>query len=170
MSPPAFWSFPPFRLDPVTSRLWRDDVLIPRPPKPLAVLAILVAQAGQVVTKEALLDAVWPETAVTESVLKGCIRQIRRALSETAGTAQYVATVHRRGYRFLASVTLRAASSVLKGAILPGCNASGMIRNGRAHHRTNSREVMPSRSPFFAQCRICYNLTTNLECLVSFGD
>jgi Transcriptional regulatory protein, C terminal len=52
------------------------------------VLAVLVAQAGQVVTKEALLDAVWPETVVTEGVLKGCIRQVRRVLGETrASTA-----------------------------------------------------------------------------------
>jgi DNA-binding winged helix-turn-helix (wHTH) protein/predicted ATPase len=105
MSPPVSWSFPPFRLDLATGSLWRDKQLVPLSPKPLAVLATLVAQAGQVVTKEALLEAAWPDAAVTEGVLKGCIRQIRRALGETAGTSQYIATVHRRGYRFLASVT-----------------------------------------------------------------
>ena len=77
-----------------------------RSPKPVAVLASLVAQAGQVVTKEALLETVWPATVVTEGVLKGCIRQIRRALGETGTTQQYIATVHRRGYRFVAPVTV----------------------------------------------------------------
>lgn len=99
------WSFPPFRLDVGTGSLWRDDALVPLPPKPFAVLAALVAHAGQVVTKETLFAAAWPETAVTDGVLKGCIRQIRRALGERGKTAQYIATVHRRGYRFCAPVT-----------------------------------------------------------------
>jgi DNA-binding winged helix-turn-helix (wHTH) protein/tetratricopeptide (TPR) repeat protein len=85
--------------------LWRDDTLVPLPPKPFAVLATLVAHAGQVVTKEALFAAAWPDTAVTDGVLKGCIRQIRRALGESTGTASYIATVHRRGYRFCLPVT-----------------------------------------------------------------
>jgi DNA-binding winged helix-turn-helix (wHTH) protein len=111
MLPSLSWSFPPFRLDTATGSLWRDAQLVPLPPKPLAVLAALVAQAGQVVTKEALLDAVWPDTAVTEGVLKGCIRQIRQVLGETAEAPQYIATVHRRGYRFVAPVTPVAASA-----------------------------------------------------------
>jgi DNA-binding winged helix-turn-helix (wHTH) protein/tetratricopeptide (TPR) repeat protein len=98
------WSFPPFRLDLGTGSLWRDDELVPLPPKPFAVLAALVTHAGQVVTKEALFEAAWPETAVTDGVLKGCIRQIRHALGERTGTASSIATVHRRGYRFCAPV------------------------------------------------------------------
>ena len=99
------WSFPPFRLDLGTGSLWRDDTWVPLPPKAFTVLATLVAQAGQVVTKEALFDAAWPDTAVTDGVLKGCIRQIRRALGERAGMASSIATVHRRGYRFCVPVT-----------------------------------------------------------------
>ena len=99
------WSFPPFRLDLGTGSLWRDDELVPLPPKAFAVLATLVAHAGQVVTKEALLDAAWPDTAVTDGVLKGCIRQIRQALGERRGHGAYIATVHRRGYRLCVPVT-----------------------------------------------------------------
>jgi DNA-binding winged helix-turn-helix (wHTH) protein/predicted ATPase len=99
------WSFRPFRLDVGTGSLWRDEELVPLPPKAVAVLAALVTQAGQVVTKEALFEAAWPDTAVTDGVLKGCIRQIRRALGERAGAASSIATVHRRGYRFCARVT-----------------------------------------------------------------
>src|SRR4029453_19222327 len=98
------WCFGPFRLDPTTESLWRDEVLLPLPPKPFAVLAYLVAQAGQVVSKETLLDAVWPNTAVTEGVLKTCLGQIRRVLGETARAPQYIATLHPRGYRFVAPV------------------------------------------------------------------
>ena len=98
------WCFGPFRLDPTTESLWRDEVLLPLPPKPFAVLAYLVVHAGQVVSKETLLEAVWPHTAVTEGVLKTCLGQIRQVLGETARSPQYIATLYRRGYRFVAPV------------------------------------------------------------------
>jgi class 3 adenylate cyclase/predicted ATPase/tRNA A37 threonylcarbamoyladenosine biosynthesis protein TsaE len=98
------WCFGPFRLDPTTGSLWQDEVLLPLPPKPCAVLAYLVVHAGQVVAKETLLEAVWPHTAVTEGVLKTCLGQIRQVLGETARTPQYIATLYRRGYRFVAPV------------------------------------------------------------------
>src|SRR5262249_9003349 len=100
------WCFGPFRLDPTTQSLWCDAVLLPLPPKPTAVLVYLVAHAGQVVAKETLLKAVWPTTAVTEGVLKTCLGQIRQVLGETARHPQYIATLHRRGYRFVAPVTV----------------------------------------------------------------
>ena len=104
------WCFGPFRLDPSAAILWRDEVVLPLPPKPFAVLAYLVAHAGQVVSKETLLEAVWPHTAVTEGVLKTCLGQIRQVLGETARSPQYIATLHRRGYRFVApSVEATAA-------------------------------------------------------------
>jgi DNA-binding winged helix-turn-helix (wHTH) protein/tetratricopeptide (TPR) repeat protein len=120
------WSFPPFRLDLDTGSLWRDDELVPLPPKPFAVLAALVAHAGQVVTKEALFAAAWPDTAVTDGVLKGCIRQIRRALGESTGTTSYIATVHRRGYRFCAPVT--SVEALVSGAIADGRGATIDLR------------------------------------------
>ncbi len=98
------WCFGSFRLDPTTGSLWHDEVLLPLPPKPLAVLVYLVAHAGQVVSKETLLEAVWTHTTVTEGVLKTCLAQIRQVLGETARTPQYITTLHRRGYRFVAPV------------------------------------------------------------------
>jgi DNA-binding winged helix-turn-helix (wHTH) protein/predicted ATPase len=99
------WCFGAFRLDPETACLWQAEQLLPLSPRPFAVLAYLVARAGKVVTKDELLEAVWPETAVSEGVLKTCLGQIRQVLGETARTPQYIATVHRRGYRFIAPVT-----------------------------------------------------------------
>jgi predicted ATPase/DNA-binding winged helix-turn-helix (wHTH) protein len=98
-------TFGPFRLDTARACLWRGEQLLPLPPKPFAVLAYLVAHAGEVVSKEALLEAVWPETVVSEGVLKTCMGQIRQVLGETARQPQYIATMHRRGYRFIAPVT-----------------------------------------------------------------
>ena len=74
------------------------------PPRALAVLCQLVAHAGQLVTKEALLAAGWPDTAVSEWVLTTCMRALRQALGDDARQPQYIATVHRRGYRFVAAV------------------------------------------------------------------
>ncbi len=106
------WSFGPFRLDPANACLWQANRLVTLRPKPFAVLSYLVAHAGQLVTKEALFEAVWSETAVSDTVLKACIRQIRQALGDTAQTPQFIATVHRRGYRFLAPVTTAEPSSL----------------------------------------------------------
>src|SRR5262249_28158392 len=77
-------------------------------PKALAVLWRLVTQAGQVVTKEALLDAVWAGTVVSEGALTTCLRTLRQALGEDAQQPRYIATVHRLGYRFVAPVTAGA--------------------------------------------------------------
>jgi DNA-binding winged helix-turn-helix (wHTH) protein len=96
--------FGPFRLHLRDERLRRDQEVLPLQPKPFAVLRCLVTQAGQLVTKDALLDAVWPETAGSESVLTAAIRHLRRALADRARTPQFIETVHRRGYRFIAPV------------------------------------------------------------------
>jgi predicted ATPase/DNA-binding winged helix-turn-helix (wHTH) protein len=114
------WRFDPFRLDPVAPSLWRDEQLMALPPKPLAVLAYLVAHAGQVVTKDALLEAVWPDTVVTEGVLKTALGQIRQVLGERAKTPHYIATVYRRGYRFIAPVTAAAPPPVPAHTPAPG--------------------------------------------------
>lgn len=98
------WRFGPFCLDPASGCLWRDETLVSLRPKPCALLAYLVAHAGQVVTKERLFAAVWPEV-VSEGGLKDYINQIRKTLGDTPRTPQYIATVHRRGYRFVAPVT-----------------------------------------------------------------
>lgn len=110
------WHFGAFRLDAASRCLWRSEQLLPLPCKPLAVLAYLVTHSGQVVSKDALLEAVWPETAVTEGVLKTCIRQIRQALGDTVRLPQYITTVHGRGYRFLASVTAGERPAAMAGA------------------------------------------------------
>ena len=58
------------------------------------------------VTKDELLDAVWPQTAVTEAVVRVAIGLLRKVLGDTAQTPRFIATVARRGYRFLAPVSV----------------------------------------------------------------
>ena len=99
------WCFGPFRFDLENACLWRGAQMLRLTPKAFAVLQYLVEHAGQLATKEALLGAVWPETAVSDGVLKVRIDEIRKALGDSAKRPQFIATVHRRGYRFIADVT-----------------------------------------------------------------
>lgn len=105
MLSPSEWTFGPFRLDTANACLWQGEQMLALRPKTFAVLTYLITHAGQLVTKEALFDAVWPGVAVSDTVLKACIYQIRRVLGETAETPQCIATVHGRGYRFIAPIT-----------------------------------------------------------------
>ena len=68
-------------------------------------LQYLVEHAGQLVTKDALLHACWPGIAVGDGVLQVCMTELRKALGDTAAAPRFIATVHRRGYRFVAPVT-----------------------------------------------------------------
>src|SRR5262245_42433566 len=97
-------AFGPCQLDPENACLWRGTQMIPVTPKALAALRYLVDHPGRLVTKEALLEAVWPDTAVSDAVLKVRIGELRRALGDAVQTPRFIATVHRRGYRFIATV------------------------------------------------------------------
>ena len=101
----AQWSFADFRLDPANACLWRDAQAVALTPKVFDVLHYLVTHADRLVTKDALLDAVWPETAVSEGVVRMAIGALRQALGDTARAPRYIATVQGRGYRFVAPVT-----------------------------------------------------------------
>jgi predicted ATPase/DNA-binding winged helix-turn-helix (wHTH) protein len=101
--------FDEFQLDLHDERLWRGHEVLHLHPKTFAVLCCLVTQAGQLVTKDALLAAVWPETMVSESVLTVAVRQLRRVLGDRARTSRFIETVHGRGYRFIAPLSAPAS-------------------------------------------------------------
>ena len=78
--------FKPFRLDLDDASLWRGARRISLTPKAFMVLQHLVIHHGQLVTKDALLEAVWPDAIVGDGILKVCVREIRQALGDTAKT------------------------------------------------------------------------------------
>jgi DNA-binding winged helix-turn-helix (wHTH) protein/predicted ATPase len=116
---PLFF-FPPFRLDVGDEQLWRGAQAIELRPKTFAVLRYLVEHLGRLVTKEEVLNAVWPQTVVSEWVLKSCVRELREALGDEARTPQYIETVHRRGYRFIAAVVSSQHSVVSSQTLVTG--------------------------------------------------
>ena len=94
-----------FQLDLANECVWRGQVAIKLTPKAFAVLRYLTEHPGRVITKAEILQAVWPEIVVSEWVLTTNVRQLRQALGDSARSPQFLETVHRRGYRFLPTVT-----------------------------------------------------------------
>ena len=109
------WRFDRFQLDPDHACVWCEVQAIVLPPKAFAVLHYLVTHPHRLVTKDELLDAVWPNTAVSDAVVRVAIGAVRKVLGDTAQTPRFIATVPRRGYRFLAPV--EEQTDVAPGAV-----------------------------------------------------
>jgi predicted ATPase/DNA-binding winged helix-turn-helix (wHTH) protein len=119
MNSPRYVVFGRYRLDRADGRLWRGTSAVRLTRKAHGMLSHLVAHAGQLVTKEELLAAVWPRTVVVEGVLTTVVRELRRALEDPTRTPAFIQTVHRQGYRFIAPVT---ACDVLPAASETGAS------------------------------------------------
>ena len=102
MAKGQWFAFGPFTLDVIDERLWNHEETVPLGHKAFTVLVRLLDEPNQLVTKDQLLAAAWPDTAVSEAVLTTAMREIRRAVGDTARTPRFVETVHGRGYRFIA--------------------------------------------------------------------
>ncbi len=101
---PRFYDFGPFRLDLTEHLLLRADKPVALTPKAFDTLLVLVRNSGRIVEKDELLKSVWPETFVEEATLAQNIFTVRKALGGSEGE-QYIQTVPKRGYRFVARVT-----------------------------------------------------------------
>ena len=97
-------AFLDFTLDPLRGHLYRGTEPVPLTPKAFALLGYLSHRAGTLVSKQELLDAVWPGVFVGEAVLKSTVREIRKALGDDPAAPRFIETAHRRGYRFVAPV------------------------------------------------------------------
>src|SRR5262245_11613196 len=98
-------SFGPHRLDLASARLWRGKQEVRMTGKAFAVLRYLVTHAGELVTKDDLFQAIWPETVVSDAALTSCIKELRELLRDQAQERRYIETVHRRGFRFIGQFT-----------------------------------------------------------------
>ena len=96
--------FGPFRLDLASRQLCRGDDPILLTPRASEVLIYLAEHAGELVTREQLFHALWPDVFVADHALSVQILEIRKALGDDAQHPVYIETRHRRGYRFCASV------------------------------------------------------------------
>src|SRR6266436_1186180 len=99
-APPEHYRFGPFELQPDKRRLLKDDALISLRPRAFDLLAALVERAGHLVTKDELLDQVWPKMVVEEAALHVQVSALRKVVGSDA-----ITTVSGRGYQFTLPVT-----------------------------------------------------------------
>ncbi len=114
-SDPLRVHFGEFELDEANALLRRDGRAVTLAPTPFNLLCALARQPGALLTKHALLDAVWGHRYVGDSVLKTAISDLRTALSDDPRQPKYIETVARRGYRFI-SVTKARSEAIPQGA------------------------------------------------------
>ncbi len=100
-----FYEFGPFRLDAEERLLFRGEEVVPLTPKVVETLLVLIEHRGQLLQKNELMNALWPDTFVEESSLAQNISLLRKAFGEEHGGRKYIETVPKRGYRFVADVT-----------------------------------------------------------------
>lgn len=110
---PARYDFGAFTIDLDERTVFREDRPLALAPKAFDTLAVLVQRSGRVVSKDELMQAVWPDTFVEESNLTQTIFVLRRALADANGNQTYIETVPRRGYRFAVPVQPSVTETVI---------------------------------------------------------
>ena len=99
------YEFNGFRLEAAQRRLLYQGQSVPLKPKVLDLLLLLVQRRGQLVVKEELMREIWPDAIVEENNITVSMSVLRKALGVDQDKRQFIETVPRRGYRFLAEVT-----------------------------------------------------------------
>ena len=102
---PSGHSFGDYVLDVQSHTLRRGEGEIHLGERAFGVLRLLVENAGRVVTRQELIDAVWRDVIVSDDSLARAVSDLRTALRDDASHARYIRTVHRQGYLFIAPVT-----------------------------------------------------------------
>jgi len=110
------YEFGPFRLDPVQQQLFEDGKPVSLTPKAFDTLLTLVRNHGRLVSKEELLQTVWPDAFVEESTLAQNVFRLRKLLGDGTADALYIETVPKRGYRFIAAVQESHSAVLLQKA------------------------------------------------------
>src|SRR5688500_9910407 len=98
------YRFDNFTIYPVTRKLLRGDQRVQLPAKAFDLLVVMLENNGRLMEREELFRLLWPGQIVEESNLSVNVSALRRALGESKGQTQYILTIPRQGYRFIADV------------------------------------------------------------------
>jgi len=121
-----FYEFGPFRLDPEERLLSRENQPVPLPPKVIDTLFVLVENRGHLVDKDELMKRVWPDAFVEEGNLNKNVFLLRKTLGKWDGGREYIETIPKRGYRFVAPINkIAAAASASQAPVLTQANLTG---------------------------------------------
>ena len=116
------YAFGPFELDGDARRLSRDGDSVALSDRQIEILRLLTSRAGEVLSKDTLIEAAWKDVAVSDNSLEQAISSLRRTLGSAPDGSQYIETLARRGYRFNAAVTrsvARHSDAALEGLVAP---------------------------------------------------
>jgi DNA-binding winged helix-turn-helix (wHTH) protein/tetratricopeptide (TPR) repeat protein len=122
------YEFGPFRADLGRQVLLREGTPVHLPPKTFALLAALLREHGEIVSKERLIAALWPDTVGTEANLSVNVAALRRLLGENPKEHRYIVTIPQRGYAFVAEVEEPNASGD------GGAETANPVDAGKVHH------------------------------------
>jgi DNA-binding winged helix-turn-helix (wHTH) protein len=137
--------FPPFCLDTENAQLWRGNEEVYLRRKTFDLLCYLVDHPGQLLTKDALLNEVWRDVTVSDSMPATSVVELRRALGDSAKKSRFIETVHGRGYRFIAPITIETATAgktpqiTRERANFPRVDGPGPIIVGRVEELSKLR-------------------------------
>lgn len=148
----GLYEFGEFRLDAQNGLLWRAGKLISLKPKAIALLNLLVQQPGAVLTKQQILDSLWPDTIVEEANLTQTVHLLRKALSQESGAAPQIETVPKVGYRWVGEVRALAMDEPPASAPSPDTPAPAQPATAaaRAEAEPPLAEAVQSAEPAFA--------------------
>ena len=161
MGKPAnqLYQFGPFRLDTVERVLFREGEVVPLKPKVFDTLLVLIEHSGRVVEKDELMKTLWPDTVVEENNLNQNISALRRVLGAGENAGQFIETVPRRGYRFVAIV--KESSHELTDLVLEKHTLSSVVIEEEEHETG-------SKCRFFATVRVVSANRKTMAALVLF--
>ena len=152
--PKVVYEFGPFRVDPDKQVLLREGQPIAVTPKAFETLLVLVRRSREVVTKEELLKAIWPDSFVEEANLTQNIFMLRKALGDTEQERRYIVTLPGRGYRFVAPVRtvtdgsealiaqMRSRTEITIEETVPEAGKSALVLPPSAAPSPGKRKVM----------------------------
>lgn len=155
----VLYEFGPFRLEPDEHLLLREGKSAAVTPKAFDLLVLLVRNQGHLVTKDQIMQAIWPGSFVEEANIMVLISALRKVLGESEADAPYIKTVPKKGYRFTASVKVAEhmgadsvpASVPLDGLIINSLQVKEPERDGNdtdttpVLQRKNSRSLWRNR-------------------------
>jgi predicted ATPase/DNA-binding winged helix-turn-helix (wHTH) protein len=115
---------------------------VPLEPSAVRVLRYLAEHTDRVISKEELLEAIWPDVFTTDGVLKKAVLQSRRALGDDPDNPSFIKTYHRRGYRFIAPVTRESPDERRASEAADARNAPVVLGERAAHSSRASRSSL----------------------------
>lgn len=130
------------RFDRANQCVWRGGRRVELSANAFRMLDYFVGRAQQLVTKEELLDAIWPDAHVVDAVLSVTVSQLREALDDDPRAPRYIETLHRRGYRWIGELATDDAGADA-GATLVGREAAlAALEAAAARAATGRRQVV----------------------------